>query len=92
MKSTVIKRSIVVAGHKTSITLEDAFWSALKEIAAHRYMTLSALVAAIDADRQQHSNLSSAIRVFVFNEYRDQLAGHDQIVSRKERSRATLVA
>ena len=75
MKSLVVKRSIVVAGRKTSISLEAAFWNAFKEIAAQRHVTLSALVAEIDANRQ-YGNLSSAIRVFVLNEF--QLAGHDQ--------------
>ena len=51
-KPTVAKRSIVLAGHKTSVSLEDPFWSALKEIAARRHMTLSALVAAIDTERR----------------------------------------
>ena len=62
MKSPVVKRSIVIATHKTSVSLEDAFWSALKEIAAQRDMTLSDLVASIDTDRR-HGNLSSAIRI-----------------------------
>jgi predicted DNA-binding ribbon-helix-helix protein len=66
MKSTVIKRSIVVAGHKTSVSLEDAFWSGLKEIAVARDMTLSDLVAIIDAERVD-GNLSSAIRLFVLD-------------------------
>ena len=70
MKSTVIKRSIVVAGHKTSVSLEDGFWNALKEIAGERDATISDLVAIIDADRQ-HANLSSAIRLFVLGFYRD---------------------
>ena len=56
--------SIVIAGHKTSVSLEDEFWNGLKEIAAERGMTLAALVAAIDADRE-HANLSSAIRLFL---------------------------
>jgi predicted DNA-binding ribbon-helix-helix protein len=68
MKSPVVKRSIVIAGHKTSVSLEDAFWSALKEIAITRRMTLSDLVGSIDADRQ-HGNLSSAIRLFVLDHY-----------------------
>jgi len=72
MKSTVIKRSIVVAGHKTSVSLEDGFWNALKEIAGGRNATLADLVAIIDADRQ-HANLSSAIRLFVLGFYRDQI-------------------
>jgi predicted DNA-binding ribbon-helix-helix protein len=72
MKSTVIKRSIVIAGHKTSVSLEDAFWAGLKVIAGERAMTLSELVTAIDSDRQ-HVNLSSAIRLFVLNHYRNRL-------------------
>jgi predicted DNA-binding ribbon-helix-helix protein len=71
MKSPVVKRSIVIAGHKTSVSLEDAFWKALKEIAGGRHMTLSDLVAVIDSERQ-HGNLSSAIRLFVLDFYRNQ--------------------
>jgi predicted DNA-binding ribbon-helix-helix protein len=73
MKSSVVKRSIVVAGHKTSVSLEDAFWRGLKEIAGGRHVTLSDLVATIDSERQQ-GNLSSAIRLFVLDFYRRQLA------------------
>ena len=69
MKSPVVKRSIVIAGHKTSVSLEDAFWKGLKEIASGRDATLSELVASIDADRQ-HGNLSSALRLFVLDFYR----------------------
>jgi predicted DNA-binding ribbon-helix-helix protein len=75
MKSPVVKRSIVIAGHKTSVSLEDAFWKGLKEIASGRDMTLSELVAAIDSERQ-HGNLSSAIRLFVLDFYRNQLSDH----------------
>jgi len=64
MKSLVVKRSIVVAGHKTSVTLEDAFWNGMKEIASGRNITLSDLVTAIDSERRQ-GNLSSAIRLFL---------------------------
>jgi predicted DNA-binding ribbon-helix-helix protein len=71
MKSPVVKRSIVVAGHKTSVSLEDAFWRGLKDIASTRGMTLSDMVAAIDS-RRQHGNLSSAIRLFVLDHYRNQ--------------------
>lgn len=70
MKSQVIKRSIVIAGHKTSVSLEDAFWRGLKEIARDRSITLSELVGTIDSDRQ-HGNLSSAIRLFVLDHYRN---------------------
>src|SRR5262252_5247157 len=73
MKSQVVKRSIVVAGHKTSVSLEDAFWKGLKEIAGGRHMTLSDLVATIDSERQ-YGNLSSAIRLFVLDFYRNQLS------------------
>jgi predicted DNA-binding ribbon-helix-helix protein len=72
MKSPVVKRSIVIAGHKTSVSLEDAFWAGLKEIATGRDMTLSDLVASIDTDRR-HGNLSSAIRLFVLDYYRARL-------------------
>ena len=72
MKSPVVKRSIVLAGHKTSVSLEDAFWSGLKEIAGKRLMTLSTLVDTIDAQRQQ-GNLSSALRLFVLEFYHGQI-------------------
>ena len=71
MKSPVVKRSIVIAGHKTSVSLEDAFWKGLKEIAGGRDLTLSDLVSTIDSERR-HGNLSSAIRLFVLNHYRSQ--------------------
>jgi predicted DNA-binding ribbon-helix-helix protein len=65
LKSRVIKRSLVVGGHKTSVSLEDVFWNALRTIAHNRHIHLSQLVGSIDAERQ-HCNLSSAIRLFVF--------------------------
>ena len=71
MKSPVIKRSIVIAGHKTSVSLEDAFWKGLKEIADDRDVTLSDLVSSIDTERHE-GNLSSAIRLFVLDHYRSQ--------------------
>ena len=74
MKSLVVKRSIVVAGHKTSLSVEDAFWKVLKEIAAERRLTLSELVAFIDGNcRNDNPNLSSAVRLFVLDHYRNQL-------------------
>jgi predicted DNA-binding ribbon-helix-helix protein len=72
MNSPVVKRSIVIAGHKTSVSLEDAFWQGLKGIANDREMTLSDLVGTIDTDRH-HGNLSSAIRLFVLDHYRAQI-------------------
>jgi predicted DNA-binding ribbon-helix-helix protein len=69
MKSQVVKRSIVIAGHKTSVSLEDAFWDALKDIATNQDTTLSDLVADIDSTRAQ-GNLSSAIRLYVLDSIR----------------------
>jgi predicted DNA-binding ribbon-helix-helix protein len=71
--SPVLKRSIVIAGHKTSISLEDEFWNSFKEIVGDRGMTVAAMIAAIDGGRK-HANLSSAIRLFVLGAYRDQIA------------------
>ena len=77
MKSPVVKRSIVVAGHKTSVSLEEAFWNGMKEISGLRNMTLSELVGEIDNNRQQ-GNLSSAIRLFVLDYFRSRaMAGAD---------------
>ena len=67
--TAVIKRSIVIAGHKTSISLEEPFWKALKDIAAGRGVTLSDLVATIDKGRGG-GNLSSAIRLYVLEHVR----------------------
>ena len=69
MKSSIIKRSVIIDGHKTSVSLEDAFWSDLKEIAHRHQSTLSKLVTQIDETRQQ-GNLSSAIRLFVLEHIR----------------------
>jgi predicted DNA-binding ribbon-helix-helix protein len=68
MKSAIVKRSIILGGHKTSISLEDAFWNGLKDIATTQKMPLSTLIHEIDAARGQH-NLSSAVRQFVLNQY-----------------------
>jgi predicted DNA-binding ribbon-helix-helix protein len=73
MNTRIVKRSIVIDGHKTSVSVEDAFWKALKGIAARRDLTLAALVAAIDRERGG-GNLSSAIRLFVLDNY---LEAHD---------------
>ena len=73
MKSLVVKRSIVLAGHKTSVSLEDEFWIALKKIAGDRNVMLSELVGSIHAQRQ-HGNFSSALRLFVLDYYRGKAA------------------
>ena len=73
MKSPIVKRSVVLAGHKTSVSLEDAFWRGLKDIAWSRRTTLSNLINSIDLDRER-GNLSSALRLFVLNHYQAQAA------------------
>jgi predicted DNA-binding ribbon-helix-helix protein len=80
MKSPVVKRSIVVAGHKTSVSLEEAFWNGMKEISGLRNMTLSELVGEIDGNRQQ-GNLSSAIRLFVLDYFKNRAMAPQEAVS-----------
>jgi predicted DNA-binding ribbon-helix-helix protein len=70
MKSLVVKRSVVIDGHKTSVSLEDAFWRDLKNIAHTQQATMSELVARIDETRE--GNLSSAIRLFVLEHFRNE--------------------
>jgi predicted DNA-binding ribbon-helix-helix protein len=65
----VRKRSVRIAGHRTSVSLEDAFWRELTRIAEARGQSINALIAAIDAGRG--GNLSSAVRVFILNEVRN---------------------
>jgi predicted DNA-binding ribbon-helix-helix protein len=77
LRSQVTKRSLVVGGHKTSVSLEDAFWIELRSIAHNLGVHLSQLVGSIDSERQ-HSNLSSAIRLFVF-EYRSHAVSGDSL-------------
>ena len=69
MRSTIVKRSVAIGGHKTSVSLEDVFWQSLREIAEQRGTTLSAVLDDIDAHRK-NSNLSSHIRMFVLDYYR----------------------
>ena len=77
MKSSVVKHSIQLQRHKTSVSLEDPFWNDLKKIALDQRMTLSELITTIDGTRE-HGNLSSAIRLFVLNHVRNQkrMDGH----------------
>ena len=67
--SPIRKRTVVVAGHTTSVSLEDPFWHALLEIAVERRLSLTALISAIASKREQ-SNLSSALRVAVLQHFR----------------------
>jgi predicted DNA-binding ribbon-helix-helix protein len=71
MESLIVKRSVHINGHKTSVSVEDAFWADLKIIAHAQQITLSALVAEIDGTRE-HGNLSSAIRLFVLRHIRNE--------------------
>jgi predicted DNA-binding ribbon-helix-helix protein len=70
LASQILKRSLAIDGHKTSVSLESAFWSALKEIAAHEGISVpTTLVTRVDSDRQ-HPNLSSVVRLYVVDHYR----------------------
>ena len=69
ISSSVVKRSIIRDGHKSSVSLEDQFWDALREIADRENVTVSALVGTIDHGPNRR-NLSSAIRVFVLDHFR----------------------
>lgn len=73
MEDAVRKRSVTIAGHRTSFSLEDAFWEELVGIAQRRAMTLAELVVEIDTDRE--GNLSSALRLFVLRDLQNRLAG-----------------
>ena len=74
MDSLIVKRSIIINGHKTSVSLEDAFWSGLRRIAQDKDTTLSNMVGEIDLNRR-NGNLSSSIRLFVLNHVRTQVSG-----------------
>jgi len=89
-RSAVVKRSILINSHKTSVSLENEFWFALREIAKKEYVAINTLVARIDRSRGSH-NLSSAIRIYVLSYFRrayeqhiapsDQAAGIDTLAS-----------
>jgi predicted DNA-binding ribbon-helix-helix protein len=83
MISSVKKRSIVIRNHKTSITLEDIFWACLQEIVRERATTVPKLIGMLDAERNG-SNLSSTIRVFVLDHYRDNVASNQIMPANKE--------
>jgi predicted DNA-binding ribbon-helix-helix protein len=83
----VMKRSIVIAGHKTSVSLEDEFWLALKEIAVRDRVRVSALIVRIDG--QRNGNLSSAIRTFILDHYRTRTTG-DGVPARPPRQDVAL--
>lgn len=68
MSGRPVKHSVTLKGHRTSISLEDAFWTALQGIAEERGVALNQLVAEIDVSRGTETGLASAIRVFVLKE------------------------
>ncbi|HEX7970286.1 MAG TPA: ribbon-helix-helix domain-containing protein [Stellaceae bacterium] len=68
MPGLVRKRSVMIAGHSTSLSLEEAFWEDLREVARRRGTSVTAIIAAVDAERR--GNLSSALRLFVLDCYR----------------------
>jgi predicted DNA-binding ribbon-helix-helix protein len=88
VESLVVKRSIFIAGRKTSISIEDAFWNGLREIAHRRKETVSQLVASIDANRKA-GNLSSVIRVFVLDFYRNQFERQVMVSQAVDDSKST---
>ena len=69
MRSSVVKHSVVVGGHNTSISLEEEFWQGLRQVASSRHTTMSKVLAEIELNRRE-GNLSSHIRLFVLNYYR----------------------
>ena len=79
MKSSLRKRSVAISGRKTSVSLEDEFWTSLRDIAERRDESVRQLVGSINEDRQ-FANLSSAIRLFVLRFYRDQLDQRSETV------------
>lgn len=78
MGFAVVKRSVSIAGHRTSISLEEPFWEGLREIARREKLSVQSLIGRIDAERGEQ-NLSSAIRVFVLNDLRRRLADRGSI-------------
>ena len=94
MKSPIIKRSIVIKGHKTSVSLEDAFWHDLKLMAAEENRSLSALISSVD-DSRRWGNLSSALRLFVLAHYQVMAVSagqHFRVVHEGQKTSAGLVA
>ena len=73
MSGRPVKRSLTLRGHRTSVSLEDTFWRAFRDIAAERNVPINALAAEIDEGRGMEIGLASAIRVFVLEHYRRQI-------------------
>ena len=69
--SRPVKRSLTLKGHRTSVSLEDAFWNAFREIAEQKSLPINALAAEIDATRDLDTGLASAIRLYVLHHYKN---------------------
>ena len=83
MQSRVIKRSVIIDGRKTSVSLEDEFWKSLRAIADKRGETLTRLVTGINASRQ-NANLSSCLRIFVLEFYKEQSVQQSQAFQQRQ--------
>lgn len=70
MNARPVKRSLTLRGHRTSVSLEDAFWNAFKDIAEEKNQPINALAADIDAERELETGLATAIRLFVLDHYK----------------------
>lgn len=70
MNTRPVKRSLTLRGHRTSVSLEDAFWNAFKDIAEEKNQPINALAADIDAERELETGLATAIRLFVLDHYK----------------------
>jgi predicted DNA-binding ribbon-helix-helix protein len=70
MTARPVKRSLTLSGHRTSVSLEDEFWDAFREIAREKGMAVNALAAEIDAGRDLETGLATAIRLYVLRHYR----------------------
>ncbi|CUJ96216.1 hypothetical protein RUE5091_01638 [Ruegeria denitrificans] len=70
MSGRPVKRSLTLKGHRTSVSLEDEFWQAFRDIAKEKELAINALAAEIDVERDPEIGLASAIRVYVLNWYR----------------------
>lgn len=73
MSKPPVKHSLTLRGHRTSVSLEDEFWRAFRDIASRKNMPINVLAAEIDAARDPGTGLASAIRVYILNWYRDQI-------------------
>lgn len=73
MNGRPVKHSVTLRGHRTSISLEDAFWTEFRRLAAEKGQPINALVAEIDADRGLETGLASAIRLYVLRSLQDRL-------------------